>query len=224
MALIELININKKFQDGENKTNHVLRNLNLQVQQGDFIAVKGQSGAGKTTLLNILGTLLVPDEGVYLLNGQSLIEAEVDLAEIRNRQIGFVFQDHRLLPQYNVLQNILLPTLAFSDKSKPAEVERAYELMRLTHIENLKNQYPNTLSGGEACRVAVCRALINRPLLLLADEPTGQLDKENSQNVASLFQMVNETLHTTIIMVTHSDETSAAAKRTVVLSDGKIVD
>ena len=222
MALIELVAIQKSFHDGDNRLNHVLRGVNLHVEQGDFVAIKGASGSGKTTLLSILGTLLPPDSGRYFLNGQEIINGLVNLASVRNRQIGFVFQDHRLLAPYTVKENILLPLLADATQVEAAAEARAEELMRLTRIERLANAYPATLSGGEASRVAVCRALIRQPLLLLADEPTGQLDRENAQNIASLFKELNQTLGTTILMVTHSDETSAYAKRILNLIGGVI--
>lgn len=220
MALIELRGINKAFQDGEARVNHVLRDLCLTAERGDFIAVQGQSGAGKTTLLRVLGTLLQPDSGTYLLDGQPLTDGTADLPRVRNRRIGFVFQDHRLLPQYDVMQNILLPTLAEADRSTAEQVERAHRLMELTNIARLERQMPETLSGGEACRVAVCRALINEPLLLLADEPTGQLDRDNAETIAALFRKVNLELGTTIVMVTHSEQTARAAHYTLTLADG----
>ncbi|MBO7552792.1 MAG: ATP-binding cassette domain-containing protein [Bacteroidaceae bacterium] len=223
MALLELKNISKSFKDGNARMNHVLRQLCFEVEQGDFVAVRGQSGAGKTTLLNVLGTLLLPDSGTYVLEGQSLLEDNVDLASVRNKKIGFVFQDHRLLPQYNVLQNILLPLMAAANEVSEEQIKWARQLMELTNIAPLENQFPLTLSGGEACRVAVCRALINKPVVLLADEPTGQLDKDNAQHIASLFQLVNKELQTTIVMVTHSDQTANAAKRIVTLIDGVLV-
>ena len=222
MALIELVAIQKSFHDGDNRLNHVLRGVNLHVEQGDFVAIKGASGSGKTTLLSILGTLLPPDSGRYFLNGQAITNGLVNLASVRNRQVGFVFQDHRLLAPYTVKENILLPLLADATQVEAAAEARAEELMRLTRIERLANAYPATLSGGEASRVAVCRALIRQPLLLLADEPTGQLDRENAQNIASLFKELNQTLGTTILMVTHSDETSAYAKRILNLIGGVI--
>ena len=222
MALIELVAIQKSFHDGDNRLNHVLRGVNLHVEQRDFVAIKGASGSGKTTLLSILGTLLPPDSGRYFLNGQEITNGLVNLASVRNRQIGFVFQDHRLLAPYTVKENILLPLLADATQVEAAAEVRAEELMRLTRIERLANAYPATLSGGEASRVAVCRALIRQPLLLLADEPTGQLDRENAQNIASLFKELNQTLGTTILMVTHSDETSAYAKRILNLIGGVI--
>lgn len=222
MALIELVAIQKSFHDGDNRLNHVLRGVNLRVEQGDFVAIKGASGSGKTTLLSLLGTLLTPDSGRYFLNGREITGGSIDLSQVRNRQIGFVFQDHRLLAPYTVKENILLPLLADATKVDAATEARAEELMRLTRIERLANAYPTTLSGGEASRVAVCRALIRQPLLLLADEPTGQLDRENAQNIASLFKELNQTLGTTILMVTHSDETSAYAKRILNLIGGVI--
>lgn len=223
MALIELNHISKHYQDGEARVNHVLRNLHLEVNKGDFLAVRGRSGAGKTTLLNILGTLLLPDDGSYLLDGQSLLDSKVDFASVRNQMIGFVFQDHRLLPQYTVLQNILLPVLAKDKQVSAEKLQWARKLMDYTQISPLEAQYPSTLSGGEACRVAVCRALINRPLLLLADEPTGQLDKDNAQHIATLFRHLNDDMRTTIIMVTHADETASVAKHVATLRDGVLI-
>lgn len=218
--MIELKDIVKTFQDGDNRINQVLRGLNLHLDKGEFLAIKGQSGVGKTTLLNILGTLLLPDSGTFVLDGTVLTNSEIDLATVRNEKIGFVFQDHRLMPQLTVSQNILLPTLAFQEQSSEDQLAYAVELMRLTHIEHLAEQYPSTLSGGEASRVAVCRALVMKPALLLADEPTGQLDRENARDVAQLLAEINRTLHTTIVMVTHSNETSSVADRELLLKDG----
>jgi ABC-type lipoprotein export system ATPase subunit len=220
MALIELQNIRKSFPDGENKLNNVLRNVNLSIKKGEFVAIKGASGAGKSTLLNILGTLLTPDNGSYLLNGTEMTAPSTNYSQIRNKEIGFVFQDHRLMPQFTALENILLPTLAYRAEASQAEIDYARQLMEITNISSVANQYPHTLSGGEASRVAVCRALIMKPLLVLADEPTGQLDAENAQNIAKLLDEINNKLNTTIIMVTHSDETSAVAHRILMLKNG----
>lgn len=221
MALIELINIRKSYRDGENSLNHVLREINISVASGEFIAIKGVSGSGKTTLLSILGTLLKPDSGRYLLDDMDMTSAIV-ADRIRNERIGFVFQDHRLLPQYTVWENILLPTLAYAAESSPEENGYADKLMELLRISALSRQYPHTLSGGEASRVALCRALIRKPLLLLADEPTGQLDRENARNIVALLSEINQSLHTTIIMATHSDEASSAAHRVLMLQGGTI--
>ncbi len=222
MTLIRLKNIQKSFQDGENRLNNVLQGVDMEVRRGEFVAIKGASGSGKTTLLSILGTLLVPDSGSYLLDQMELTALGIDYSLIRNKQIGFVFQDHRLLPQYTALENILLPVLAYRSKAGEEEIEYAHHLMELTHIDGVAHQYPHTLSGGEASRVAVCRALIMKPLLLLADEPTGQLDRENAINIASLFSEINQNLQTTILMVTHSDEVSSVAHRVLMLKEGRL--
>ncbi|MDD4822930.1 MAG: ABC transporter ATP-binding protein [Bacteroidales bacterium] len=220
MPLIKLSGIKKSFRDGENHLNNVLRGIDLEIQKGEFVAIKGASGSGKTTLLSILGTLIQPEEGSYLLDGVERATPGIDLSSVRNRQIGFVFQDHRLMPQYTALENILLPVLAYSSKVAEAEMDYARQLMELTRISGVAQQYPATLSGGEASRVAVCRALIRKPLLLLADEPTGQLDAENAWNIATLLSEINKSLQTTIVMVTHSDETSSVAHRIVTLKGG----
>ncbi len=218
--MIILSNIKKSYRDGENRLNHVLRGINLEVKKGEFVAVKGASGSGKTTLLSILGTLLPPDEGSYLLDGKEMTGKGTDHSFVRNKQIGFVFQDHRLMPQYTVLENILLPALAYAPQAGKEKTEYAHRLMELTHISGLSSRYPDALSGGEASRAAVCRALVMKPLLVLADEPTGQLDAENARNIAFLLSDINKNLGTAIIMVTHSDETSAVAHRILTLEDG----
>jgi len=220
--LIKLSGIEKSYPDGNNKFNFVLRGVNLEVTYGDFIAVKGASGSGKTTLLSILGTMLKPDAGEYFLDGKNMLSREIDFSEIRNKMLGFVFQDHKLLPQYCVLDNILLPTLALSSKSSAEQVEYANKLMELTGITSIAKQFPNTISGGEAGRVAVCRSLIMKPLLLLADEPTGQLDAENARNIALLLSNLNKTLNITVIMATHSDEVSKIAHKLLMLKNGAL--
>ena len=228
-----LKNITKRFADGQRSLT-VLDHLSLQVEQGEYIAITGESGAGKTTLLNILGTLLTADEGEYVWsvkdNGQPLALSPqpsapnmVDrICQLRNQEIGFVYQDHRLLPQFTVWQNILLPTLATKSASTEEEQRRALELMEFVGITPLKDSPVTHLSGGEQTRVAICRALINQPSLLLADEPTGQLDAANAQMIATLFQQVNAQLHTTIIMATHSAEMAKVAQKTYMLKDGKL--
>jgi len=220
--MIRLSNIQKSYQDGEGRLNHVLRDVNLDIDKGMFIAIKGPSGSGKTTLLSILGLLLQPDEGSYWFDGADMSVSGIDKAFIRNKQIGFVFQDHRLMPQFTAFENILLPTLAFSSQSSKTDIEYAHHLLELTAITGVANQYPHTLSGGEATRVALCRALIMKPLLLLADEPTGQLDAENAKKIASLLASLNKSLYTTIVMVTHSDTVASVAHRIFTLKYGMI--
>jgi len=223
--MIELENITKRFADGQRALT-VLDGLSLQVKEGDFIAITGESGAGKTTLLNILGTLVAVDEGRYAVRGQEVKiqgkNEEEYICRLRNKEIGFVYQDHRLLPQFTVLQNILLPTLATKSATTAEEQQRALELMKFMGIIELKDSPVTQLSGGEQTRVAICRALINQPAILLADEPTGQLDAANAQTIATLFQQVNTQLHITIIMATHSAEMAKVAKTVFHLADGKL--
>lgn len=220
MALIEMTGIRKHFRDGSERLNEVLRGIDLTVERGDFLAIKGASGSGKTTLLSVLGLLIRPDGGEYRLDGNRLFENEADDARTRNQRIGFVFQDHRLLPQYTVLENILLPTLAYQATSKREQMERARGLMRSTGIEALSDRYPAGLSGGESSRVALCRALIMNPALVLADEPTGQLDADNARAIAGLLAGMNREMGTTVIMVTHSDEMASYAKQVKILNKG----
>lgn len=220
MALIEMTGIRKHFRDGSERLNEVLRGIDLTVERGDFLAIKGASGSGKTTLLSVLGLLIRPDGGEYRLDGNCLFEDEADDARTRNQRIGFVFQDHRLLPQYTVLENILLPTLAYQATSKREQMERALSLMRSTGIEALSDRYPAGLSGGESSRVALCRALIMNPALVLADEPTGQLDADNARAIAGLLAGMNREMGTTVIMVTHSDEMASYAKQVKILNKG----
>jgi len=220
MTILKLTNIQKQFQDGENHVNNVLRGINIEIEKGDFIAIKGSSGSGKTTLLSILGTLLEPDKGNYWLDNEDVANKKVNKYKIRNKKIGFVFQDHRLLPQYSTLENILLPILAYQSNTKKEQIDYAHHLMQITQINHVANQYPQTLSGGESSRVAVCRALIMKPAILLADEPTGQLDTNNAHNIISMLAEINNKLHTTIIMVTHSEEIAHKAKRIVTLKNG----
>ena len=220
--MIQLKDIVKRYTDGD-KVRCVLNHLSLEVSDGNFVAIKGESGAGKTTLLSILGTLLQADEGTYLLNGMDITHATEELPILRNKHIGMVYQDHRLLPQFTTIQNILLPTLANHKSVPTVDMEYAKELMHFVGIENLGDRPVNNLSGGEKTRVAICRALINRPSLLLADEPTGQLDATNAQTIATLFQQVNVQFHTTIIMATHSSEMAKAAQNTYKLINGKLI-
>lgn len=220
--MLWLENITKRFADGQRSLT-VLDGLSLTVEEGEFIAITGESGAGKTTLLNILGTLVAADEGRYLIRGEEVNDVlENRLCSLRNKEIGFVYQDHRLLPQFTVWQNILLPTLATKAASTEEEEHRAMELLEFMGIAALKDSPVTQLSGGEQTRVAICRALINQPSILLADEPTGQLDAINAQTIAKLFQRVNSQLHTTIIMATHSAEMAKVAQKNYQLVEGKL--
>lgn len=219
MTLIKLTNIRKSFCDGESRQRAVLQGVELEVKRGDVISICGVSGSGKTTLLSILGTMLPADEGEYLFDGERIGTTE-DLSGLRNRRIGFLFQDHRLMPQYTAWENILLPLLADGGVTTTEQESYAQQLMDMLNISSLKQQYPNTLSGGEASRVALCRALVRKPDLLLADEPTGQLDEGHSAQVAELIKQVNRELGTTIVIVTHSESLAQIADRRFTLKDG----
>lgn len=219
MALIRLTDVEKSFRDGRDGVRRVLRGVNLTLNEGEMVSVRGVSGSGKTTLLSVLGTTLKADAGFYIFDGEDVTK-RADNTALRSEKIGFLFQDHRLMPQYTAWENILLPVLATASHSTEEDEQYARELMALLGIEHLADQYPTTLSGGEASRVALCRALIRKPKLLLADEPTGQLDRENATQVAALLEMVNKRLKTTIIVVTHSEELAEAAARRFVLREG----
>lgn len=222
MALIELTNISKSFNDGDNNRRQVLQDINLKIDEAEIVSIRGVSGSGKTTLLSLLGTIIDADGGEYRFDGELITPQNANLISIRSRKIGFLFQDHRLLPQLTAYENILLPILSAADRTTPEEESYAIELMKMLHIEHTANQLPSTLSGGEASRVALCRALIRRPKLLLADEPTGQLDEQNSQQVAEMLLEVNRKLSTTIIIVTHSEELAKRASRQFYLQEGRL--
>ncbi|MBQ8070533.1 MAG: ABC transporter ATP-binding protein [Bacteroidales bacterium] len=217
MSILTLENIRKSYPDGEGGLRTVLGGVSLSLERGEFIAVTGPSGSGKTTLLRIAGTLLEPDSGKVFIDGQEISPGE-DHSLIRNRKIGFVFQDHRLLPQLTVLQNVLLPALASAEKV-PSETEKyALSLLEYAGISSLSGKYPSAISGGEGGRVALCRALVMKPAIILADEPTGQLDHENALKIASLLGKVCDDFGTGVVMVTHSDEVAAVASRKIGLS------
>lgn len=217
--MLQLNNITKSFADGHRNLT-VLNHLSLEVEDGEFVAIIGESGAGKTTLLSILGTLIPADEGSYMIH-QQIVEA-CNVNSLRNKEIGMLYQDHRLLPQFTVMQNVLMPVLATKSASIAEEEQRAIELLTFMGVAELRDSSVTTLSGGEKTRVAICRALINQPSILLADEPTGQLDANNAHVIAELFTKVNRELHTTIVMVTHSREMAGIAQKTYVLRNGQL--
>jgi lipoprotein-releasing system ATP-binding protein len=200
----------------------VLRDVSLELQRGESLAVMGPSGSGKSTLLHILGTLDRPTAGSVRLGGKDPFAlAERDLADFRNRHIGFVFQDHHLLPQCSVLENVLVPTLVA--KARPAETERwAKELLERVGLGQRLEHRPAELSGGERQRVAVARALVQHPVLLLADEPTGNLDRRTAQAVGTLLLDLHRQEGTVLVVVTHSAELARNFPRRVEMADGNL--
>ena len=222
MSLIRLQQISLAYPDGIQK-NEVLRGLSLDVQHGEVIAITGPSGSGKSTLLSVIGTLLKPDSGEYIFDGVSVDNMDdAARAQFRNRSIGFVFQDHRLLPQFTVKENILLPALAAQRQITREQEERADYLLKSTDIDTLAYKYPEQLSGGECQRVAICRALIMRPKLLLADEPTGLLDAVNTDRITDLLLSINASEKCTLLMVTHSERVAQKAEKVYPLHNGRI--
>ena len=223
--LLELDHVSKDFIMPDGVTNlSVLRDISLNVMRGESIAVTGPSGSGKSTLLNVMGGLDHPSSGKVKLAGKFLSEMpENELAKVRNRDIGFVFQLHHLLPQCTVLENVLIPTIPMKNVINAGEtINRARVLLERVGLGFHLHHKPAQLSGGECQRAAVARALINNPGLLLADEPTGSLDRDSSTNLADLLVELNREKSITLILVTHSMELAKKAKRLYILRDGKL--
>ena len=201
----------------------VLKGINLKVEKGEIISIVGASGAGKTTLLHILGTLEKPQKGDYLINNNSVIDLDSNqLAKFRNLEVGFIFQFHNLLAEFTAFENICLP--GYISKRKRLDVEkRATELLEILGISDKKNQKPNQLSGGEQQRIAIARALINSPSIILADEPSGNLDSKNAENLHELFIKLNKELNQTFIIVTHNKHLASMTNRSLEMIDGKFI-
>jgi lipoprotein-releasing system ATP-binding protein len=223
--LLELKNIAKNYDipSGERHVS-VLKDISLQVDHGESIAIVGPSGSGKSTLLNIIGALDKPSSGEVSLLDKNLAECDdTELSRIRNREIGFVFQLHHLLPQCTVLENVLIPTLPLGLKKGNEEVQkRAINLLERVGLGNHMEHFPAQLSGGEMQRVAVVRALINEPKLVLADEPTGSLDKDSSDNLGRLMVDMNKEEGTTLITVTHSIDFARLMEKVLKLQNGNL--
>ena len=201
----------------------VLRNISLEVAEGEIVSIVGASGAGKSTLLQIIGTLLPADSGRVEVAGRAVQGlSEREAAQFRNRHIGFVFQHHHLLPEFSALENVMMPALIGGTSRREAEA-RALELLRLVHLEERVAHKPSALSGGEQQRVAIARAMINRPSVVLADEPTGNLDTQNRDEVQRLLCDMRREFWQTIIIVTHDESLATQADRKIVMSDGRIL-
>src|SRR2546426_10017417 len=223
--LLKLNEMCKRYESPTGiETVPVLRDITLEIQRGESVAIVGPSGSGKSTLLNIMGTLDRPSSGQVLLDGRELNQLDdIQLAAVRNREIGFIFQSHHLLPQCTVLENVLVPTLANKNAaSRGGAPERAKKLLEKVGLGARFTHRPGQLSGGERQRVAVVRALINTPKLLLADEPTGALDRASAQNLADLLVRLNHEEGVTLIVVTHALDLANRLGRVLELRDGRL--
>ena len=221
-AIIRLDSIHKRYRVGEVDV-HALRGLSLTIERGEFVAIMGPSGSGKSTLMYILGCLDRPTSGRYLLNGIDIGSRRPDeLADMRNQYLGFVFQSFNLLPRTSALENVALP-LIYSGMSAAQRTQRARAALQQLGLAGREHHYPSQLSGGQQQRVAIARAMVNEPPLLLADEPTGNLDDQTSRDIMDIFVDLNQQ-GKTIVMITHETDIAAYAKRMVMLRDGNVVD
>lgn len=219
-AVIHLDNIRKSYFIGKNVL-PVLRGINLEIFRNEYVALMGPSGSGKSTLMNILGCLDSPTEGTYVLNGQDVSKMEDnDLAQVRNKEIGFVFQQFNLMPRLNALENVAIP-LIYGGVSKKEREEKAMTMLEKVGLGDRYKHKPNELSGGQCQRVAIARALVNDPSLILADEPTGNLDTKTSREIMEIFGKIHSSGNT-VVLVTHEEDIAAYARRVVRLRDGLI--
>ena len=221
-ALIDIKDVTKTYQMGAETTVRALDGVSVAIEQGDYVAIMGPSGSGKSTLMNLIGCLDTPSSGSYQLNGREIAAmGDDDLAQIRNKEIGFIFQTFNLLPRADAVQNVELP-LVYSGLPRRERKERAVKALESVGLGERKHHRPNEMSGGQRQRVAIARALVNAPSILLADEPTGNLDSKTGDEILALM----DDLHVkgnTIILVTHEDELAQHAARVIRLRDGKIV-
>jgi putative ABC transport system ATP-binding protein len=219
-SLIKITNIKRDFPLG-NEIVYVLKGIDLEIKKGEYVALMGPSGSGKSTLMNILGCLDTPTSGTYILNGKHVSEMQDDeLAGIRNKEIGFVFQTFNLMPRTTALDNVALP-MVYAGFSKSERIERATEVLKQVGLDDRMDHKPNQLSGGQRQRVAVARALVNKPSIILADEPTGNLDSKTSVEIMNLFNEIHANGNT-VILVTHEEDIAAYAHRIIRLRDGLI--
>ena len=222
--IVELEKISKYYENNGLVRRDVLNEISLSIKAGDSLAIVGPSGSGKSTLLNILGTLDLPSSGILKIKGKDIQQfTENQLAEIRNKNIGFIFQLHHLLPQLTLIENVLVPTIPLTDKNlKKTSMERAMNLLESVGMADKINQRPGQLSGGECQRAAVVRALINEPDLILADEPTGSLDQDSAEQLGELLTKINKEQNVAMVLVTHSIELAKRMDAIYKLDHGKI--
>jgi putative ABC transport system ATP-binding protein len=220
MALIETQDLWKTYTMGDEEI-HALRGVSIQIEKGEYVAIMGPSGSGKSTLMNLIGCLDTPSKGTYLLNGKEVSTMnDNELARIRNEEIGFVFQTFNLLPRATALHNVELP-LVYAGVSSKVRLERARQALDKVELSQRMSHKPNELSGGQRQRVAIARALVNNPSILLADEPTGNLDSKTGVEIMALFARLHQAGNT-IVLVTHEADVAAHAKRQILIRDGQV--
>jgi lipoprotein-releasing system ATP-binding protein len=216
--MLKAVNLTKKYGELE-----ILKGISLEVNAGEIVSIVGSSGAGKTTLLQILGTLDRPDDGTFTIDGiNPFALSQRELANFRNRKIGFVFQFHQLLPEFDALENIMIPAMIQGISKKDAR-EKAFALLEKVGLQDRASHRPNEISGGEQQRIAVCRALVNQPNIVFADEPSGNLDTQNANELHELFFKLREELNQTFVIVTHNQHLAKQADRMLQMQDGLMV-
>lgn len=219
--MIELVDINRYFKNGDEQ-NHILKDININIKEGEFIAIMGPSGSGKSTLINILGFIDRGYEGDYLFNGENYKQSSDNhLAEIRNKTVGFVFQNFKLIQNNTIMENVSIP-LVYAGLGSQARKDRVTRTLHDVALYNKENQLPNKLSGGQQQRVAIARAIINQPKFIIADEPTGALDSKTSKDIMELFMQLNQEHNTTMILVTHDRKVADKADRIIHILDGRV--
>ena len=222
-ALLEICNLSREFEEGESQR-VVFRGLNASIRKGEFVVLLGRSGSGKSTLLNVISGIDSPTEGEVLIGGQNLtMMTEQQRTLFRRDNIGFVFQFYNLIPTLTVMENLLLP-LELKNNIDAGSKRKALEILNQVDLEDRAESYPDRLSGGEQQRIAICRALIHKPLLLLADEPTGNLDLETGSEVLKLLNQLIKDNHLTTLMVTHSSEVAQLADRVLTIRNGSLIE
>ena len=220
MTLIEVKNLNKIYGSGEAEVK-ALKNINLNIEQGEFVAIVGQSGSGKSTLLHLIGGVDIPSSGEVIIDGKNIYKLkEKELSILRRRKLGFIFQFFNLIPVLTAQENIEMPVLLDNEK-----IDKKYmnELLRILGLEERKNNYPSQLSGGQQQRVSIGRALANKPSIILADEPTGNLDSKNSKEVLELLKLSVRKYNQTLILITHDINIAKSADRVITIEDGEII-
>ncbi|MGL5353876.1 MAG: ABC transporter ATP-binding protein [Clostridium sp.] len=222
MKVLELKNVTKVY--GDKIKTKALNTTNIEIKEGEFVSIIGQSGSGKSTLLNIMGTLSTASEGEVIINKTRVDKmSKNELAKLRNRELGFIFQFHYLLPEFTVIENVLMPYSISGQKVDKTVLDRANELIDLVGLTKVKDNIATNLSGGQQQRAAIARALINNPKIVLADEPTGNLDSNTTNDIYNLLRDINKKLKTTFVIITHDNRIAAKADRVIEVLDGDVI-